>query len=338
MSRPRIRAHLRLGAAQEVARRRSRSARSPPSPAAAAASPRAPSSTCPTRSRRSPRGPRPARAAIDTSRRIGQAVDGDRERPRCARRLTRPRAPRGRGRPHPPPPPSRRGSGSSRRPPRPPRRRGRRGGALDRAGTDGRQVHAPVLPGLRRLEEHAARARRAGPAAAVRATKSSMASVPWIDSSPRQMPPATTAAWPTSAAPSAATMCRRARRRRAGRPRTGRGPGQHARRRDEVGQDLVRRAHREALPPRRSPATMRRVESSPAAQPAEHPRRQPQHREVEAERPELRPDDAAGEGHHAASRRAQVGEEPARLLESARGAPGAPSSQSSATPSKTTTR
>ena len=118
------------------------------------------------------------------------------------------------------------------------------------------------------------------------------------------MPPATTAACPTSAAPSAATIAAAraaSRRSRLG----GRDAGRGRRRARGLAQDLVRRAHGEALrledagdhPQRRIVARR---------EPADHPRRQPQHGEVEPERVELRPHDAAGEGDGGAAGGAQV--------------------------------
>ena len=220
----------------------------------------------------------------------------------------------------------RRGSGSSPRPPRPPPRRGRRARRPRRCR--GRSPAGPCAgpaPASAPLKSTPLRARPAAPAR--RCGRRSRA---WRRSpgSTRargrcRPPPPPPGRRPT--APSAATMAaaRAASRRSAS---DGAAPAEHARR--GRGGRSGSRAGRAPRKPSASkmPATMRSVESSPGRQPADHPRRQPQHGEVEPERAELRPHDPAGEGHLPAARRAQVGEEPARLLEMRRRPPGAPRS------------
>ena len=105
--------------------------------------------------------------------------------------------------------------------------------------------------------------------------------------------------------------------RRAGRPRTGRGAGQHAGGRRGRSGSRAARAPR-SPPPRRCRRPCRRVESSPAASPRITRGASRSMVRSKPERVELRPHDAAGEGDRGAAGGAQVGEEPAGLLEGRR--------------------
>ena len=113
-------------------------------------------------------------------------------------------------------------------------------------------------------------------------------------------------------------------------------PAEHAGGRHEVGQDLVRRAHLESLGLEDGgDEAQRRVVAGADA--ADQPRREAQHGQIEAQQPERRPGEAAGEGDDAAAGGVQVGEEPPGRSKAARST-GWPSVQSSGTPSKATTR
>ena len=248
MSRPRIR-HI---SASERAGGRAPSKRDPPGrrrrPAAGAASPRARSSTCPTRSRRSRRAPRPPPAAIDTSRRIGQAVDGDRERLDGEEAHARPRAPRGRGRPRPPPPPSPRGSriitppASTATPARP-------------AAAAPSTVPGPIAgrsmrrswPGFGPLKSTPrAPAGRTGGGGARDEVEHGVGALDRTRARGRcRRPPPPPGRRRPRRAPRRSRAARAASRA-VGRRRARRGPSTPGGG-DEVGQDLVRRAHREAL-------------------------------------------------------------------------------------------
>ena len=137
----------------------------------------------------------------------------------------------------------------------------------------------------------------------MRATKSSMASVPWIELEPEAEP---ARHHRPLAGVGGAERRDDARRRARRRPRSA-SPGcarvSTPGGRQQVGEDLVRRGAARSPRPRRSRRPAAACESSPDRDAAQQLRRQPQHREVEAQRVQLGPGHAAGEGDDAAARR-----------------------------------
>ena len=199
----------------------------------------------------------------------------------------------------------------------------RRRGAAQRARPDRRQVHAQVLPGLRRLEEHAAGAGRVGAEAGAGARDEVEQRVGALDRTRargrRPAPPPPPARRPPRPAPRrCAPRARRPPGRAAPAPRGSARPAGASRSvRISCGARTVKPSASKI------PAIMpqRRVVPGPDA--AQHPRRQPQHREVEAQRPQRRPGHAAGEGDQRRSRRRAGRRTAARASRRRRAAPDA---------------